>query len=452
MLAVNTPSEQMMTIAESWGVLDALTGGTRGMRKAGKSLLPQWPAETDDAYRARLSTATLFPAYRRTASVMAGKPFAKALSLTDADARIVKWAEDVDMQGCNLHTFASDMFEDAFYGLAGVRVDYPRTDGAPISTATAEANGIRPYMVRVYHDQILGWRTEIIGGRSVLSQVRLMENATVADGQFGEKTVQRVRVLYRGGWQLWELTGNDWRIIDEGLTTLADIPFVPIYGQRTGFMTGTAPLEDLAHLNVKHWQSQSDQDTIMHAARVPILCMTGAEDDSQLAIGGSQAVKLPLGADLKWVEHGGAAIAAGVTSLEALESQMIQAGAELLVRQPGQRTATESANDAEANKSALQRMAEAFEDSLDQALVFMARYGNIDPQRAGNVSLFKDYGAATLSDASAQLVLEMQARGLLSKETALSEMKRRGVLEASVDVDGELERAGEEAPALGTLE
>jgi hypothetical protein len=49
------------------------------------------------------------------------------------------------------------------------------------------------------------------------------------------------------------------------------IPFVPLYGTRLAFMMGISPLRDVAYLNVKHWQSQSDQDTILHVARVPIL-------------------------------------------------------------------------------------------------------------------------------------------------------------------------------------
>src|SRR5690606_3120495 len=117
---------------------------------------------------------------------------------------------------------------------------------------------------------------------------------------------------------------------------------------------------------------QSDQDTIMHVARVPILAMVGADDGSTLTVGASSAVRLPIGADLKFVEHSGAAIAAGEAALDKLESQMIQTGAELLVQQPGQRSATEANNDAEANKSELQRIIEGFEDSLDQCLQLMA--------------------------------------------------------------------------------
>jgi hypothetical protein len=128
---------------------------------------------------------------------------------------------------------------------------------------------------------------------------------------------------------------------------------------------------------------------------------------------------------------------------------MVQTGAELLVQKPGQRTATEDANDAEGNKSDLQRMAESFEDSLDMALDFMAQFARLPS--GGNVSLFKDYGAATLSDASAQLVQTLQQGGLLSRVTALKELQRRGVLSPDIDVDEELAAAEADGPAMGTL-
>lgn len=259
-----------------------------------------------------------------------------------------------------------------------------------------------------------------------------------------------MRVLYPGGWELYNDITGGYELAGKGTTTLNYIPFVPLYGARDQFMCGRPPLLDLAYLNVKHWQSQSDQDTILHVARVPILAMIGAEDNTQLTVGGSAAVKMPLGADLKFVEHGGAAIKAGAESLDALEDQMIQTGAELLVKNStGQRTATEAANDAEGNKSDLQRIVETFEDSLDQAVQIAADYVGLGV--AGNVSLFKDFGAATLSDASAQLILSLQQGGLLSKRTSLEELKRRGVLAAEVDPDEELEMAEQDGPALGTL-
>ncbi|MDQ0462622.1 hypothetical protein QO010_000370 [Caulobacter ginsengisoli] len=429
--AVNAPSAAVATMASPWPMLEALMGGTARMRGLGERLLPRWPGEEAEGYRARLATATLFPALRRTVSAMVGKPFAKPLTLgVGTPAQIVNWADDIDLEGVSLHVFAAEMFAEALtYGLAGILVEVPRPVDGAVTQADQAAAGVRPYFVRVMHGQILGWRTAVIGGRRVLSQLRLSECASEADGDFGEASVERVRVLEPGRWAIWERTdprSEAWVLKEEGLSGLPVVPFVPLYGTRVDFMAGQPPLLDLAYLNVKHWQSQSDQDTILHVARVPILALVGGDKTTALTVGSGTAVSLPVDGDLKFVEHSGAAIAAGQASLDALEQQMIQAGAELLVRKPGQRTAAEALGDAEASKSDLQRLVENFEDSLDQALFLMARYAGLDD--GGSVSLFKDFGAASLAAASGQLVLAMKAAGLISAETAVAEMKRRGEL------------------------
>jgi hypothetical protein len=207
------------------------------------------------------------------------------------------------------------------------------------------------------------------------------------------------------------------------VTGLAYIPFVPIYGQRKGFMCGSAPLLDLAYLNVKHWQSQSDQDTILHVARVPILAMTCGDDAPTLTVGASSAVKLPIGGKLEFVEHTGAAIGAGASSLDDLEEQMIQAGAELLVKKPGDRTATESAGDLEANKCDLQRMVEGFEAALDLALQMLADYAKLPT--GGKSRCSRTSAPRILTDASAQLIATAGRPGVITKETAIKELQRR---------------------------
>lgn len=459
---VDARSSVIMAMDEAWGVTEPLMGGTAAMRKAGERLLPKWPNEDPEAYKARKATATLFPAFRRTVSVMVGKPFSKELTLgDDVPAQIKDWATDIDREGVSLHVFAAEMMAEALpYGMAGILVEAPKPiqpAGQVVTRAQQAAAGVRPYFVRVMHRQILGWRSASVNGARMLTQLRLAESAMVDDGPYGEKAVERVRVLTPGAWELWEKAetkasnGEDqWVMVDSGTTGLPYIPFVPLYGWRVGFMLGESPLMDLAYLNVKHWQSQSDQDTILHVARVPILALIGADDKTSLTIGGSSAVNVPAGGDIKWIEHGGSAIGSGQESLEALEEQMIQAGAELLVKKPGQRSATESRNDAEANKSDLQRITEGFEDSLDQALQIMADYANLGS--GGHVSLYKDFGAATLSDASAQLLVAMAQAGQISDETLIEEMKRRGILSPDVTAAEEAERIEAQGPALGTIE
>lgn len=450
-LEVHQLSPQALEMQAEWPIVDALLGGTRTMRAAGTMLLPRWPNEEELSYRARLNTATLFPAFRRTLSVMAGKPFSKQITLgDDVPDEIVEWCDDIDKQGRNLHAFAAElMYEALAYGICGVMIDFP-PGKAPGTKAEELALGRRPYFVHVRHDQIIGWKWARINGVVRLTQLRIAETTEVDDGRFGTGIVRQVRVLEPGAWEIWtESERGEYVLTADGATTLGEIPFVPFYGHRRGFMVGESPIMDLAYQNVQHWQSSADQFSILHVARVPILAMIGADDQTALTVGASSAVKLPQGADLKFVEHSGAAITAGRDSIVALEAQMIQTGAELLVAKPGQRSATEANNDAEANKSELQRIVESFEDSLDAAIYFLGAWKGIAD--SGRVSLFKDFSAATLTDASAQLVLAMQQGGVITKETAILEMQRRGALSPDINPEEELEKVEAEGQSLGMM-
>lgn len=454
--AVNDKSAAALALTRDWAMLEALMGGTSAMRDAAQSLLPRWPAEDDDGYKARLASATLFPAYRRTVSVMVGKPFGVELTASDdMPAELVEWFDDIDREGVSLHVFAAEMFEETFYGLAGILIDAPRpvpTQGAVATMRDQKAAGVRPYFVRVKHEQILGWRTAVgANGARYLAQLRIMECVTENAGDFGESVIEQVRVLEPGRWAVHRRnTKGLWDEIERGETPLPFIPFVPLYGRRRGFMDGAPPLAELAHLNVEHWQSKSDQQTILHAARVPILFGSGFEAATEIEVSPWRAViTTNPDAKLAWVEHSGQAIEAGAASLEALEQQMIQSGAELLVKKPGTRTATETANDAEGNKSDLRRMIENFEDSLNQAVAIMGTWAKL--ATVGTLTVFKDFGAASLSGASSTLIKELAAAGIISNKTAIVELKRRGELSPEVDADDEAEAIADQGPLLADI-
>ena len=110
-------------------------GGTRAMRAAREAYLPKWPNEALAAYEARVSTATLYPALRRTIEVMAGKPFAKELTLSqDAPDTLRAYCDNVDLEGRNLHAFSAGVLHEALaYGLCGVLVDMPVEKATPRS-------------------------------------------------------------------------------------------------------------------------------------------------------------------------------------------------------------------------------------------------------------------------------------------------------------------------------
>ncbi|MDY3551414.1 DUF4055 domain-containing protein [Gemmata sp. JC717] len=446
---VSGQSEQVSEMACHWPLIDALMGGTDAMRKAGKRLLPQWPAEEPDSYKTRLDTATLFPAYARTVSVLTGKPFSKPVTIgDDVPERIRALLDDIDLEGRNLHAFASDLCHNALsHGLCGILVDCPPAAGVR-TLAEERAQGVRPYFVHVRNDAVLGWRAEKRGAAMVLTQLRLMECAEEPDGQFGTRHVPQVRVLEPGRWTTYrkhrDAAGNEsWGEHESGNISINEVPFVPVYGFRKRFMVGAPPMLELAHLNVEHWQSKSDQQHILHVARVPILFTKDIGPETKLVVGAGSSINATgEHADMKYVEHSGKAIEAGRLSLLDLEDKMRQIGAELLVIKPGNLTVAQTVADNEPGMCDLQRIMQSVEDAIDQALDLMAKY--LGEKEGGHVSIYSDFGVATLAEASAQLLFDMQAAGALSHATLLNELKRRGVLSSEVDVDAEIERAAAE--------
>lgn len=440
-------------MALHWPMLDALLGGTSAMRLIREKLLPRQPREDKDDYEYRLSTATLFPALARTVGVMVGKPFSKQLVLSDkVPQRLVELAQDIDGEGRSLHVFASDlMYGLIAFGFGGVLVDFTRTDGQIKTQADEKTSGVRPYWVYIRHDQILGWRAGKKDGSTVLTQLRIAESSEVEDGKYGTKTVNRVRVYTPGAWELYEEVSGTYQMVDRGETTLPAIAFVPFYGRRIGFMRGVSPLLDLAHQNVKHWQQQSDQDDSTRFARKRLLVASGVDKDkmNSATAGAGYMLSLPENASVAVVQGSAESVSVGRSELDALEAQMIQTGAELLTAKPGSRTATEAANDAEANKSDLQRIVESFEDALDQALQFTADWLGLPD--GGSVSLFKDFAAGSLSEASAQLLLSLQQGAVITKETLIREQQRRGILSPDLEPAAELEAVAQEGPSLGTI-
>jgi hypothetical protein len=286
-----------------------------------------------------------------------------------------------------------------------------------------------------------------------LTQLRLLEVVADEDGDFETKYVEQVRVLGRGVWNVWRKTqfaGKEvWAIHARGVTTLKRIPFVPVNARNPGAMEAKPPLLELAHMNVEHWQSKSDQQNILHVARVPIL-FGKFLGEGGITVGAGAAVKSehPDG-DLKFVEHTGAAIEAGRMSILDLEDRMRQAGAELLVIKPGNITESQTLADNEQGSCALKRIAENVEDAANQALQLMAEW--VGESEGGHVTVYKDFGAATLAEASAELLLKASQAGKISDESFYEEMQRRGILSPDVSWIDEKERIDQQGPAPGVM-
>ncbi len=424
-----------------------LVDGTEAMRMAGKDYLPQHPAESEKAWESRVRGTFLLPAYRDAIDLACGLIFRREIEEGDGvptDAE--EWLDNIDLCGLGVTQFAEGVLRDAFNGVSYIVADYPRV---PVgSTLEQERSiGARPYLVHVKCGQVLGWRTQMVNGHATITQFRYLECATEPDGMFGSKSVDRIRVLEPGMVSVYVRTADqkDWILDAEasGVVSLKEVPVIPVYTGRTGFMTGVPPMLDLAWKNVEHWQSASDQRNILHVARVPLLATIGV-DSGDLVIGPQNILALPLGGDAKWVEHSGKAIEAGRQDLQDLESQMQRMAGKILDSGIA-KTATQSDSESTQAMSKIQAWAQGTQAGMNAA---WAMAGKWIGQDLGTLAVNCD---VDVSKPDAQLLTEIRnavVANLLSKETYLKILNNAEVLPEGFDIQKELDALEAQTPDI----
>lgn len=456
---ISTPNLDYGNMVQAWDINDALMGGTLYMRQLGESYLPRWPKEDIEDYQKRLAVATLLPAYEETINQNIGRVFAEPIQLGEnVPDRLRDYAKNIDLEGTRLDVWAQSFFGLAMqYGLSHALVDYPRVDTEQVKTLAEEkATGARPYVTMLNPRQVIGWRSKMTGGKVALTELRIKE-VVIEDGDdFGQTKVEQIRYLTPGKVQIYrKSTGADgqvnWALHEEWQTSRRDITLVTLYTKRTGFMCGSPPLLNMALLNVKHWQSQSEQDNILHVVRVPILSVFGLEEGEELVIGSSSATKFSdrQSQGMEYTEHTGAAIGAGKESLTDLVEQMRQAGAKLLRTD---NTSTKSVDQTSEEKmqeqSPLYTMAISLEDAIDNILQIMADY--IGEAEGGNVDVRTelDVESKEFNPPAALAIQSLRQGGDLRRVDAIKALQKLNLIDADADPDKVLDELLAESASL----
>lgn len=467
----DNPSSAFSIMAPRWNLINALLGGTETMRSAGEAYLPKHQEETSESYDRRLACSVLTNYVSVTLEGLVGRPFSQEVGVGDGvPAQVRALLEDVDLKGNKLDIFAREWFQEGVAkGFAHVLVEMPRQesrvgeDGQPIARTLADdrAEGIRPYWCLVKPEDVVAAYTRQVGEYHLVEHLRIREDSVERAG-FDEAHVKRVRQMDFVGpgvpvqVTMWRKKpdADEWFVEDEWTIGLDFIPLVTFYAVRPqASFVAKPPLTDLANLNISHWQSDSDQRNILSVARFPILAASGVDPEAaDLRVGPHNylATQDPQGR-FYYVEHGGAAIAAGAADLESLEERMKAYGAEFLRRRPGDVTATERALDSAESVSPLQAMVLSFEDALATAAAYTARWYGDAESDGGEFEVHTDFTQDASNPEIAAAVLEARKLRDISRRYYLQRLKELGILGADFDPEEDaalLEGEAETSPEL----
>ena len=428
---VGDPNAAWYAQEPHWVLIEDLLGGTYGIRRKHRRYLPQEPRELDESFDNRLARSVCPPYYQRLERMLAGMLTRKPVKLQDVSDAIREQLFDVDMQGNDLNVWTYETARKLVrYGHIGCLVDAP-------------SNGGRPYWCTYTPRQILGYRTEQQDGAQRLIQLRLQETVLEVDpdSKYGEKQIDQVRVLTPGEYQIHQRQDNgEYKVVDEGTTSLAEIPFSVAYSNRVGYMESRPPLEDIAELNLKSYQVQSDLDNQLHISAVPMLALFGFPSSAEeVSAGPGEALAFPADGRAEYIEPQGRSFDFQFKRLEQIALQINELGLSAVLGQKlSAETAASKMIDRSQGDSTMMVIAQNVQDMIDNCLRFHAQFMG-QQEAAGSCTVNRDFIGARLAPADVNALLQLYTAGTITKETLLQQLADGEVLGDDFDVQEEID-------------
>ena len=426
--SIQDPNNSWLAQEPHWPLIEDLLGGTYQMRSKHRRYLPQEPRELDESFDHRLARSVCPPYYIRLEKLLAGMLVRKPVRLNDTSDDIRMDLFDVDLENNDLNVWTYETARKMIrYGHVGVLVDAP-TDGVG-----------RPYWISYTPRQIIGWRSKLRDGKLILSQLRLTEKVCVPDGKYGEKVVNQIRLLVPGGYEIHRQGDNgEFTKIEEGPTSLDEIPFSVAYANKVSYLESRPPLADIAELNLKSYQLQSDLSNQLHIASVPMLAFYGFPQSSEeVTAGPGEAIAFPAEGRAEYTEPTGSSFNAQFEQIDRVEKQINELGlASILGQKLTAETAESKQIDRSQGDSTMMVIAQQMQDMIDNCLKF---HGQFTGNQAGSCFVNRDFLGQKMDAPSIQALLTLYTAGAISQETLLKQLSEGEVLGDEFDIEEELE-------------
>jgi hypothetical protein len=420
----------------------ALMGGTKAMQAGVERWLPKNPNERQPDYDYRLKTARLRNYFRRTVQNTAGKLFSKPFQVEGGLPVMKEISYDVDRQGTDVQAFGRDLTVNALGG-CGMSLFLVDRDRNNDGTAFADQQRkTAPYWVHVPVENLIALRSQMIDGAKVITQLRYYRTIERPVNEFETEYVQQIRLITPYEWAVYEKRvlprskREVWAVVDAGPNTLGIVTLVPVYFNRTGFFQSVNPLDDLADMNLEHFQIRSEQRRSLQINSFPMLVATNYDGDlKDIVAGPNEIIGIKAGdgksADLKFIESGGTHLEAGRNEINDLVDQMRAFGAQF--DKPGEVGTVESASgrqiDAQEATTQLQLWALSLKDSIEVGLYYTGLWLGNDGgmESVGKVNMSLDF-TKILSDSQMQHVIEARQLGDISRPVFLEIYRQNGLL------------------------
>lgn len=403
-----------------WKLVRDCIEGQDAIKRQGTGYLPATFAEEDATrYNQYLERAYFMGVTGRTQAALLGMVFRKP-PVYELPPAVEALIENIDGSGQSLAQMSKAMIADLLaIGRYGLLVDYPQAD-ENLDAETERRLGLRPTIAAYPAESIINWRWEGVQGRKQLTLLVLAEDVPDPnDDEFSHdfETVYRVLRLRDGVYtqtiynEEGKATSKEYAPRMAGGATFDRIPF-HIAGSTNNYPhPDVAPLVDMAHLNIAHYQSTAElKENQFFSAQGTLHLDCGDMDSATFQQMNPNGVSVGRRTGIITSGGGSASLLQGdsrqqdiLATMAHEEKQMVAIGARL-VQDGGQAQTAQAARiDASAESSTLDSLVNNASEAIEAALEDMARFVGADPE-AVNYRLNTEFWEAGLSPQDLQAI------------------------------------------------
>jgi len=424
--------------------------------------------ENKERYKQYKQRATWYGFTSRTLAGMVGAAFRK--DPTIKLPTVIDYATtDIDSEGVGLVQQAQRTLAGVLKkGRQGLYVDFPENEGE-ISRATLVAQAMRPFVRSIDAEDIINWRTEQVGGRTVLTLVVIAETHEEQD-DFGSTCIPQRRVLRLTAGvysvELWRKeAGSDWTLAQGPIvprkadgTTFDHILFYFVGSENNDSSIDPAPLLDLAQLNLSHFRNSADYEDACYIVGQPMAYMAGLDeqwvkmlDEKGLYLGSRAILPLPAGGTAGIMQP-----APNTMPMEAMkhkEAQAVALGARLIEQNGAAKTATQSSGEQNVQHSVLslcvKNTTEAYLAAIEAMLEFAGGAG-----QSVEFMISTEFVELRLEPQMLTALIQAWQSGKFPETDLWAQLRKYGVIDPSKtdeDIKDELEATAPTGPTLDPI-
>lgn len=463
--------QEVQALWPAYATVQDCLDGEIAIKAKGTTYLPS-PVGTgdktaDDArYESYKTRAVFYSVAQRTLKGLVGQVMQRDPVIEVPDP-LKFLLDDIDGTGISAEQLAQFAVAHVLgFGRGGFLTDYPNTSG-PITVAQQKAGYIKPTISFRSAQEIINWRTDLVGGKWVLRMLVLRDFRVVSTAEFATRQVpchrvftvdeatgivsQEVFISYESTGK-YELRGGDG-------APLSEIPFAFIGQTNNSDKVEYPDFYSMCSLNVAHYRNSADYEESVFLVGQPTVWLSGLTQQwvtevlkGQVMFGSRAALPLPVGGAAGILQ-----VQPNVMAFEAMqhkERQMVALGAKLVEQKAVQRTAFEAGTENASEASTLATIAKNVGDAMEIALRWAAVFQNVkipedttEGQEAIKFELNTDFELANMSaNDRAQTIKEWQ-----SGATTFGEMRavlRKGGI-ATLDDKTAAQEIADELKAQG---